>query len=61
MLPSPKLQFDTLSSSKIGKMTEIGHILYCSFIYFKILSQSDQMLQKSFLGDIEIDWIAQRL
>jgi hypothetical protein len=27
--------------------------------YLEILSASDQMLQISYLGDIEVDWIAQ--
>jgi hypothetical protein len=47
-----------LLSAKFGKVTEIGHSLYCTFKYIKMFSASDLMLQKSYLCGIEVDWIA---
>jgi hypothetical protein len=40
MFASLKLQLDALNSAKIGKMADIGYVLYCSFKYIKIFFAS---------------------
>jgi hypothetical protein len=61
MFATPKLKLDTFNPAKISKMTEISHDCIVVIKYIKMLSKSDQMFQKSFLGDIEVDSIAQSL
>jgi hypothetical protein len=50
-----------LFSAKFGKITEIGHFCIVAFKYIKMFSTRDQMFQKSCLGSIEVEWIAQSL
>jgi hypothetical protein len=64
MFAVPKFQFDcsnVCSRPKLPKQPKSVTFCIVAFKYIKMFSTSDQMFQKSCLGSIEVDWMAQGL
>jgi hypothetical protein len=58
MFASPKLRLDSSNHCSRPKFVTVCIVI---FKYLKMLPKSDQMFQKSYLRDIEADWVAQSL